>query len=92
MRKTTVSMSLLSADNLTYDITEDAIEQKAVPVVIKDEELSKDTKVTRVASDSDANVQAASGSEIQNVSDQEEEEVGGLFFWRKCQTSSREKK
>ena len=77
--QTIVPLSPLSADNLTYNIAEDAMVQNAAPEVIKEEELSQDTKMTPLyTSDSDANVQAASGSETRNVSDQEVD--GGVLF------------
>ena len=70
-------MSPLSADNPTYDNTVDAMEQKSVPLVIKEGDLSQDTKTTPVASNPDANVIAASGSETQDALPQEED--GGVL-------------
>ena len=62
-----VPMSLLSADNPTDDTTGNAMEQKAVPVAIKEEELPSDTEMTSVATDSDTNIQTASGSETHDA-------------------------
>ena len=86
-----VPMSPLSEDNSTYDTTEDAMEQTAAPVVIKEEELSHNTKETPAASDSVAIVQAGSGSENTECVRSRSRWWSSFFVW-KCQTSSREKR
>ena len=58
---------LSSADNPTYDTTADAMEQKAVPVAIKEAELQQDTEMTPIVSDSGANFQAATAQGVKHI-------------------------
>ena len=71
--QTTVPMLPLPSADPVHATAGYAMERKSVPVVIKEGALSQDTEMTSVASDPNANVQAASGSETHDGSYQEED-------------------